>query len=109
MGQRPDRSASDENLAHILGLTGHYHDRYFASALEAHIEGFIQVEQLQLPKTVEPCKKDPRLFPTGEMRRDTVRHDEIVSIIQKSDKEYVRIDADTGRMDRDRDLAKKSS
>lgn len=43
------------------------------SALEAHIEDFIQVEEMQLPKLVEPCKKDPRVFPTGEMWRDTVR------------------------------------
>lgn len=42
-------------------------------ALEAHIEDFIKLEELQLPNTVEPCKKDPRLFPTGEMWRDTVR------------------------------------
>ena len=43
------------------------------SGLEAHIKDFIGLEELQLPKSHEPCKKDPRLFPTGEMWRDTVR------------------------------------
>ena len=37
------------------------------------MKDFIELEELQLPKTNEPCKKEPRLFPTGEMWRDTVR------------------------------------
>lgn len=42
-------------------------------ALGAHIEKFIDFHELLLPKTEEACVKDSRVFPTGEMWRDTVR------------------------------------
>lgn len=44
-----------------------------SAALETHIVDFIEFHELQLPKSVQPCTKDPRVFPTGEMWRDTVR------------------------------------
>ena len=42
-------------------------------ALTTHIQDFVEFNELQLPKTDEVCAKDPRVFPTGEMWRDTVR------------------------------------
>ena len=41
--------------------------------LEAHIENFITFEELELPPLRQPCLKDPRVYPTGEMWRDTLR------------------------------------
>ena len=41
--------------------------------LEAHIEDFITFEELELPPLRQPCLKDPRVYPTGEMWRDTLR------------------------------------
>lgn len=45
----------------------------FSADLESHITEHIEYNALQLPKTSQPCTKDPRVFPTGEMWRDTVR------------------------------------
>lgn len=44
-----------------------------SAALETHIRDFIEYNELQLPKSLQMCGKDPRVFPTGEMWRDTVR------------------------------------
>ena len=44
-----------------------------AEALKSHIQDFIDYHELQLPKTKESYAKDPRVFPTGDMWKDTVR------------------------------------
>lgn len=44
-----------------------------AEALKSHIQDFIEYHELQLPKTDEACAKNSRVFPTGEVWRDTVR------------------------------------
>ena len=41
--------------------------------LNTHITDFVEFEEFQLPEENEPCAKDPRVYPTGEMWRDTVR------------------------------------
>ena len=41
--------------------------------LETHIQNFINFEELELPPLRQPCLKDPRVYPTGEMWRDTLR------------------------------------
>lgn len=40
--------------------------------LNTHVTDFVEVEEFQLPEN-EPCAKDPSVYPTGEMWRDTVR------------------------------------